>query len=56
MWTGAWKWDLHLDSGVLWNQMERTGIQDVTGTYCHSPYLCVVAIKQRYAGHEMDIH
>ncbi|MDP2644802.1 MAG: UbiD family decarboxylase, partial [Desulfobacterales bacterium] len=51
LWTGAWRFDLHLDAGVLWDQLESTGVQDVTGVYCHSPYLCVVAIRQRYAGH-----
>ena len=31
--------------------MESAGIQDIVGVYNHTSYLCVVAIKQRYAGH-----
>jgi 4-hydroxy-3-polyprenylbenzoate decarboxylase len=31
--------------------LENAGIQDIVGVYNHTSYLCVVAIKQRYAGH-----
>ncbi len=50
-WTGAGKLDLNLSSGILWDQLESAGIQDVVGVYSHTPYLVVVAIRQRYAGH-----
>lgn len=43
--------DLSLRSGVLWDQLESAGIQDVVGVYDYSRYMWVVAIKQRYAGH-----
>ncbi len=51
LWLGAPKMDLNLSAGLLWDQMESAGIQDVVGVYSHTPYLWVVAIKQRYAGH-----
>jgi 4-hydroxy-3-polyprenylbenzoate decarboxylase len=51
LWPGAYPMDLSLRSGVLWDQLESAGIQDVVGVYDYSRYLWVVAIKQRYAGH-----
>lgn len=51
LWPGAPRMDLNLSAGVLWDQLESAGIQDVVGVYSHSNYLWVVAIKQRYAGH-----
>jgi UbiD family decarboxylase len=51
LWPGAVKMDLHVSSGVLWDQLESAGIQDIVGVYNHTSYLCVVAIKQKYAGH-----
>ncbi|MDP2644776.1 MAG: UbiD family decarboxylase [Desulfobacterales bacterium] len=51
LWPGATKLDLNLGSGVLWDQLENAGISDVVGAYCHTSYMCVIAIKQRYAGH-----
>ncbi len=51
MWPGAPNFGLPLKAGLLWDQLERAGIQDVTGVYQHSSYMVVVAIKQRYAGH-----
>jgi 4-hydroxy-3-polyprenylbenzoate decarboxylase len=51
LWPGAYPMDLSLRSGVLWDQIESAGIQDVVGVYDYSRYLWVVAIKQRYAGH-----
>jgi 4-hydroxy-3-polyprenylbenzoate decarboxylase len=51
MWPGAPTHDLNLSAGVLWDQLEGAGIQDVVGVYGFTPYLVVVAIKQRYAGH-----
>ena len=43
--------DLHISAGVLWDQLESAGIQDIVGVYNHTSYLTVVAIKQKYAGH-----
>jgi 4-hydroxy-3-polyprenylbenzoate decarboxylase len=51
MWPGAPAHDLNLSAGVLWDQLEGAGIQDIAGVYGFTPYLFVVAIKQRYAGH-----
>lgn len=52
MWPGAAPLvGLSMRSGVLWDQLEGAGIQDVVGVYSHTSYLVVVAIKQRYAGH-----
>ncbi len=51
LWPGAYRMDLSLRAGALWDQLESAGIQDVTGVYNHTNYLWVVAIKQRYAGH-----
>ncbi|MDP2644788.1 MAG: UbiD family decarboxylase [Desulfobacterales bacterium] len=51
MWPGATKLDIHLGSGFLWDQLESAGISDVVGAYCHTDYMVVIAIKQRYAGH-----
>ncbi len=38
-------------AGILWDQLEAAGIQNVVGVYNHSPYFTVVAIQQKYAGH-----
>ena len=39
------------DPEIEWKKLESAGIQDIVGVYNHTSYLCVVAIKQRYAGH-----
>ena len=51
LWPGAVKMDLHISAGVLWDQLESAGIQDIAGVYNHTSYLTVVSIKQKYAGH-----
>jgi 4-hydroxy-3-polyprenylbenzoate decarboxylase len=51
LWPGAIKIDANPTAGILWDQLESAGIQDIAGVYNHTSYLCVVAIKQRYAGH-----
>ena len=51
LWPGAVKMDLHISAGVLWDQLESAGIQDIVGVYNHTYYLSVVAIRQKYAGH-----
>src|SRR5262245_66471591 len=43
--------DLHISAGVLWDQLESAGIQDIAGVYNHTSYLTVISIKQKYAGH-----
>src|SRR4029453_10207267 len=45
------KMDLHISAGVLLDQLESAGIQDIVGVYNHTSYMTVVAIKQKYAGH-----
>ena len=37
--------------GVLWDQLESAGIQDIVGVYNHTSYLTGSSIKQKYAGH-----
>jgi UbiD family decarboxylase len=51
LWTGAMKIDGNPTAGILWDQLETAGIQNVVGVYNHSPYFTVVAIQQKYAGH-----
>ncbi len=51
LWFGAVKMDLPVRAGVLWDQLISAGIQDVVGVFYHTPFLWVIAIKQRYAGH-----
>lgn len=51
LWPGAYRMDLSLRAGLLWDQLESAGVQDVVGVYDHTKYLWVVALKQRYGGH-----
>jgi len=51
LWPGAVKHGLPIVAGVLWDQLEAAGIQDIAGVWQHTPYMVVVAIRQRYAGH-----
>ncbi|OFW08734.1 MAG: hypothetical protein A3H27_02935, partial [Acidobacteria bacterium RIFCSPLOWO2_02_FULL_59_13] len=44
LWPGANQNDLPIAAGLLWDQLESAGIQDVVGVYCYSNYLWVVAI------------
>ena len=38
LWPGAVKMDLHISAGVLWDQLESAGIQDIVGVYNHTSY------------------
>lgn len=51
LWPGAVKHGLPTTAGVLWDQLEAAGAQDIVGVWQHTPYMLVVAIRQRYAGH-----
>lgn len=51
LWPGAYRMDFSLRAGILWDQLESAGVQDVVGVYDHTKYLWVVALKQRYGGH-----
>ncbi|WP_201319344.1 UbiD family decarboxylase [Paenibacillus sp. EPM92] len=51
LWPGASKRALPLHAGLLWDQLESAGIQDISGVFFHTDYMVVVSIKQRYAGH-----
>jgi UbiD family decarboxylase len=51
LWTGAMKIDGNPTAGILWDQLEAAGIQNVVGVYNHSPYFTVVAVQQKFAGH-----
>ena len=50
MWPGAQQFGLRFDAGLLWDQLESAGIQDVVGVWTY-PYLVAVSIRQRFAGH-----
>jgi 4-hydroxy-3-polyprenylbenzoate decarboxylase len=43
---------------MLWESLDKAGIPDVTGAWCHGVGGCrmlnVVAVKTRYAGHAMQ--
>jgi 4-hydroxy-3-polyprenylbenzoate decarboxylase len=51
LWFGAPREDVRLAAGLLWEQLEAAGIQDVVGVCQHTNYFVVVSIRQRYAGH-----
>jgi UbiD family decarboxylase len=55
MWPGAQPIGLPFGAGVLWDQLEAAGIQDIAGVYTYTSYLTVVAIRQRYAGHAKQV-
>ena len=55
LWPGAVKHGLSMGSGILWNQLENIGIQDIVGVYNHNRYFIVIAIRQRYAGHAKQV-
>ncbi|HKZ50543.1 MAG TPA: UbiD family decarboxylase, partial [Dehalococcoidia bacterium] len=44
-------------AAALWDLLERAGIPDVTGVWCHvvGDFLVVVSIKQRYPGHAKQV-
>ncbi len=45
----------YLRSALIWEQLEKAGVRDVRGVWCHeaggSRLLTIVSITQRYAGH-----
>jgi 4-hydroxy-3-polyprenylbenzoate decarboxylase len=51
LWPGASFMGMDFRAALLWDQLERSGVQDVMGCWVHTRYMVVVAIKQRYAGH-----
>jgi UbiD family decarboxylase len=55
LWPGAIKHAIPVTAGALWDQLENAGIQDIVGVYNYTPYLVVVAIRQRYAGHAKQV-
>ncbi|HVA24342.1 MAG TPA: UbiD family decarboxylase [Chloroflexota bacterium] len=55
LWPGAIKHGLPINGGILWEQLEAAGIQDITGVGWHTPYMIVVAIRQRYSGHAKQV-
>jgi len=55
MWPGAPVMGLPTSAGLLWDQLENAGIQDIQGVYSFTSYLTVVAIRQRYAGHAKQV-
>jgi UbiD family decarboxylase len=51
LWPGASKFGIRISAGVIWDQLESMGVQDVVGVDTYTPYLVAVAIRQRFAGH-----
>ncbi|MCH8266633.1 MAG: UbiD family decarboxylase, partial [Acidobacteria bacterium] len=51
LWPGAPKHALPIMAGILWDQLESAGIQDVVGVFTYTSFFVVVAIRQRFAGH-----
>jgi len=51
MWTGANAMAIPIGAGMLWDQLEAAGVQDITGVFSFSGYLVAISIKQRFAGH-----
>lgn len=51
MWPGAVSMAIPIGAGMLWDQLEAAGIQDITGVFTYSNYLVAISIKQRFAGH-----
>jgi UbiD family decarboxylase len=54
LWPGAPTLGIRFDAGLLWDQLDQAGVQDIAGVYTFNRYFVVVAIKQRYAGHTMQ--
>jgi UbiD family decarboxylase len=54
----AHKYREYMRSGMLWESLEKAGIPDITGAWCHGVGGCrmlnVVSVKTRYAGHAMQ--
>ena len=42
---------LPINAGILWDQLDSAGIQDVVGVFTYTSFLVVVAIRQRFPGH-----
>ena len=51
LWAGAPKHALPINAGILWDQLDSAGIQDVVGVFTYTCFLVVVAIRQRFPGH-----
>lgn len=50
-WPGAPHHAVRFEGGLLWEQLEAAGVPGIKGVYVHHPFLAVVAIEQKYAGH-----
>ncbi|HLY66535.1 MAG TPA: UbiD family decarboxylase, partial [Chloroflexota bacterium] len=55
MWPGALVHGIPISAGLLWDQLEAAGIQDIAGVFDYTSYFTVVAIRQRYAGHAKQV-
>jgi UbiD family decarboxylase len=52
--TDSTHWQAPLRSAEIWESLERAGVSDVRGVWCHYPgaqFFIVVSIKQRFPGH-----
>jgi UbiD family decarboxylase len=54
LWPGAPTFGIRFDAGLLWDQLEQAGVQDVQGVYSYNRYFIVVSIQQRFAGHALQ--
>lgn len=50
-WPGAPYHSVKFTSGMLWDQLEAAGVPNIAGVHIYHQFLCVVAIRQAYAGH-----
>jgi 4-hydroxy-3-polyprenylbenzoate decarboxylase len=52
--TDSTYWQAPLRAAEIWEALERCGVPDVRGVWCHFPgaqFFIVVSIRQRYPGH-----
>lgn len=55
LWTEAPRFAFRAESGMLWDQLESAGVQDVVGVHMDHYLFVVVAIRQRFAGHAKQV-
>ena len=51
-WPGAPHHSVRFEAGALWDHLEAAGIPAITGVYIHMSGFVIIAIEQKYAGHD----
>jgi UbiD family decarboxylase len=54
-WTGAPRRQLRINTGVLWDQLEKAGVDGIVGLQMFNNFFIAVSIRQRYAGHARQV-